>query len=256
MGIINDKQEDELGDFGFTTGVDVTSTDGVFQEFSTKDELYFGCEEIIRAACYGGKKGTSVNIALSGGSNKYLYERIAKAQPDFFEDTFFWQVDERFVGFDHIHSNHKLIEDTMLKSLPAFGGFEYFNTELSNTSSVVAQYQDRLKERMAGDGPFFDLVMLGVGPDGHTASLFPHSRALCETELLAMHTTTEAFDVYDRFTLTFPAILSSKKILVYMHGNGKKNTFKMLQGSEGDLDKIPAKRLLEHPNISVMWGNF
>ena len=137
-------------------------------------------------------------IGLSGGSTpKAIYQGLSKLE---LPNTEFYQVDERCVKKNHPDSNDFLIAESLRKP------FHHFDTDLTIPEAL---------EKYAGELPeIFDLMILGIGPDGHTASLFPGSPALKEMHEKTAYTTTTKFTVRDRLTLTFPVILKSKKLLV------------------------------------------
>lgn len=165
-------------------------------------------------------------IALSGGSTPVsTYEAMKNFQADFY------QVDERYVAPTDENSNQKMIAAAIGKD------FHHFDTSLSIEEALNKYEQEITKTN-------FDVCILGIGPDGHTASLFPGSPALNETRAVA-HTQTEEFNIKDRLTITFPKILASKKLLVLL--KDKQEILAKLQGGAA----IPAQRLLQHPSLQV-----
>ncbi len=199
-------------------------------------------------------------IALSGGSTPIpIYEAIALEAKVNHTSIEVYQVDERYVPPDHPDSNQKLIMDHLI--LPAQerakkeGGYSpfccatFFPTH-KPIEKAVKSYHRTIKNGMAPSGGL-TLSILGIGPDGHTASLFPHSPALHETKRFTAHTTTDTFTIHDRLTLTFPAIMSSRHLLVLLKGKNKQAILDDLLHSNKSIDEMPAKKLLEHPNLTI-----
>lgn len=184
------------------------------------------------------------NIALSGGSTPIpVYQALASlALP--FAKIHFYQTDERFVPPTHKDSNQKLIKEAFKKLPPP--NFHFFNTALPIAASLK-EYKKSLPAQ-------FDLTILGIGPDGHIASLFPHEKALTSQSHTA-HTTTQEFAIKDRLTLTFAPILTSKKILVLLKGPEKEAVLKKLQSPQSlTIQNFPAKKLLSHPNVESIFS--
>jgi 6-phosphogluconolactonase len=180
-------------------------------------------------------------IALSGGSApKTIYETLAKADLQF-QNIDFYQVDERYVPLDHQDSNCRMIFEALINKVDS--NFHYFDTKLS-IEEALEKYEKELP-----DTPF-DLTILGIGPDGHVASLFPHTETLDEIKPIA-HTTTEEFAVHDRLTLTFSKILESKRLLVLLHGFEKQKIVDELQNPSLSYKDFPARKLIEHPDFTI-----
>ena len=182
------------------------------QEFPTT-------EKWLEAAIKFIKTLNPKTVALSGGSTpRKLYENWPLPDCDFY------QVDERLVPADHRDSNLKLIRETIN---PAH--FHHFDTSLP-ISEALEKYAHELPES-------FDLCLLGIGDDGHTASLFPGENPRGKTA----HTHTNHFAIQDRLTLTFPEILSSKTILILI--KNKPEVLKELKTPTLTAEQFPAHRL-------------
>lgn len=172
-------------------------------------------------------------IALSGGQTpKPIYKAFFKKP---ISKIKFYQVDERYVPKNHPDSNFKMITKTLKPKK-----FYYFDTSLPIKKSLE-KYSKELPKK-------FDLCILGIGPDGHTASLFPNSKSLTSKAKVA-HGTTNNFAVKNRLTLTFKSILNSKKILVLLQN--KPEVLSELKARTKTIKNFPAFALLKHKNLTI-----
>jgi len=171
-------------------------------------------------------------LALSGGRTpKKLYEALA--QPLFSERVpwkrvhLFW-TDERCVSPDHAHSNFRLARDKFLSVVPVpEENIHRMPGEVVPPEEAAARYEKTLEEFFGcgPDQPFpgFDLALLGLGPDGHTASLFPESEALFEAKRRVVPAVPPPGAEPDvgRLTLTIPTLNASKNVIFLVSGPGK-----------------------------------
>jgi len=176
-------------------------------------------------------------LALSGGrSPRKLYEALA--QPLFSERIpwkrvhFFW-TDERCVTPDHAHSNFRLAMDTFLSVVPIpEENIHRMPGEVVPPEEAAAEYEKTLKDFFGcgPDQPFpgFDLALLGLGQDGHTASLFPESEALFEAKRWVVQTPPPpgVEPAVSRLTLTIPALNASKNVIFLVSGPDKEAVVK------------------------------
>lgn len=172
------------------------------------------------------------NIALSGGSTpRKAHERLAEMDLDW-SQTVLWFGDDRAVGPDHEHSNYRMARESLLDRIegpqPEVHRIE---GELGYQRAAVA-YEQTLRERFGAGVPELDLLLLGLGSDGHTASLFPHDGALDERERLAVGVETPGMaPLVSRVTLTLPVLDAAQKVLFLISGADKADAVRRAFGS-------------------------
>lgn len=186
-------------------------------------------------------------IGLSGGSTpKPLYAALAGAADIDASKLMFYVVDERQVPPTDEASNQHMIRETLLKPLHhTQAGFHYFDTNLSPAESLH-KYEAELAAIPSGK---LDLVILGMGTDGHTASLFPHTEALKEAAALVTQGHAKETAVPRRLTMTSSYLQEAKQILVLTRGAEKARVLEELEKHPEDTDSMPMRFLLHHPNI-------
>ena len=186
----------------------------------------------------------SFAVALSGGSTpKLLFELLADPN-ELFRDQipwsnihFFWS-DERHVPPDHPDSNYRMANDAMLSRVPvAEKNVHRVPSENLNATEAANQYEQTLIETTHQSLPQLDLILLGLGPDGHTASLFPGTDVLHETKRLVAAPWVEKFQSY-RITMTLPLLNNGASVVFLVSGAEKAKIVKeVLEGPE----KYPAQ---------------
>ncbi len=181
------------------------------------------------------------SIALSGGSTaQHSYEACAVAGTDW-SDTTFWFGDERWVSVDDPDSNEGMARRVWLDRVPVGGIVSMVNAG-SDPGSAAASYDARLR---AEGG--IDLVHLGLGPDGHTASLFPGSPSIAETDRWVIATGDDAHP-HLRLTVTFAALAAARQIVVTVVGGEKRGA---LAGAWAGNPDLPASRLVTDPGLEA-----
>ena len=199
-----------------------------------------------------------LTVALAGGTTpNAMYERLATAFRDavpWHAIHFFWG-DERYVPPTHPDSNFRAAYDAMLSKVPApETHIHRVHTELSNAADAAADYQRTLRREFALNAaalPAFDLVLLGVGADGHTASLFPGSDALRRTDRLVLAPWVEKFQAH-RITLSLPVLNQALLVVLMVSGAAKADVLHaVLEGPERP-DALPAQAV-RPSNGRVLW---
>ncbi len=189
-------------------------------------------------------------VALAGGSTpQRAYELLADAHRDDvdWDGVHVFFGDERGVPPDHEDSNYRMANGALLSHVPA-GSVHRMRGELPPAEAAAA-YEGELREFFGGP-PAFDLVMLGIGEDGHTASLFPNTPALDVTDRLVVENPVEKLGT-TRITLTAPAINASRKAVFLVSGGGKAEALKEILEGGADPHDYPAK--LVQPAGDVAW---
>lgn len=187
-------------------------------------------------------------VALSGGSTpRQLYQRLT--EPPYREGFpwsrmhWFWG-DERFVSHDDALSNYRMVREALLSRAPIpAANVHPMPTENVSPEAAASTYERELKsfygaERFDPARPLFDVTLLGLGPDGHTASLFPHTDVLAERGRWAAAVVGAKSEA--RITLTYPTLESSRHAAFLVEGKEKRAVFARLRRDD---DKLPAARL-------------
>jgi 6-phosphogluconolactonase len=185
---------------------------------------------------------SSFAVALAGGSTpRATYETLARDYADRIEwervHVFFG--DERAVGPEDEDSNYRMVRETLLSRVPV-GSFHRMRGELPPEEAAAA-YEGELREFFGpGEVPVFDLILLGIGEDGHTASLFPETAALevadrwvVANPVLKLETT--------RLTLTIPVINSARTVTFLVAGEDKARALAAVLEEDADPRAYPAK---------------
>jgi 6-phosphogluconolactonase len=174
--------------------------------------------------------------ALSGGSTpKRLYELLAQGEGgniDWSRVRVFFS-DERNVPPIDVESNYRMAKESLFASgLVPEKNIHRIQGELS--ADVAAQQYEQEIKNVLGDDARFDLVLLGLGADGHTASLFPGSPALSESSKLVVANRVERLKA-DRITFTYPLLNRAASVVFLASGSDKAKIIRSVLGGEGDL---------------------
>jgi 6-phosphogluconolactonase len=193
-------------------------------------------------------------VALAGGSTpRAAYERLAALPGVPWDATWVWFGDERCVPPDHPDSNYRMAREALLARVPVPEAHVARIEGERPPDDAAARYDAlvRGEAEAHGGGAAFDLVLLGVGPDGHTASLFPGGAALGERERWAVAVPAPAHvgPHVARVTLTAPALASAREVLVLAAGAAKRAAAAAALG--GGPDAPPAA--LAHGRERTVW---
>ncbi|MGB0387608.1 MAG: 6-phosphogluconolactonase [Ardenticatenaceae bacterium] len=193
----------------------------------------------LRAALATRQRAT---LLLSGGSTPIpVHRALAQAKRIDWQQVHFFWGDERYVPADDPASNFRMARETLLDPLgiaPDAPNVHPFPTE-STPQEDAAKYEQQLQDFFglaAGEMPRFDVILLGMGGDGHTASLFPGTQALTESTRLAVANPVPAQNT-TRLTLTYPVLNHAHHLFVLLKGEGK--AARLAEVLTGEPNKYP-----------------
>ena len=202
------------------------------------------------------KEKNVFHLAISGGrSPQRFFELLGSEQKalslPWDKIHLFW-VDERYVPNDSPYSNYKLAADTFLTKIPIpKDNVHPIPTGFEDFDSAARQYEKTLRSVFnikSGQLPKFDLIILGMGSDGHTGSLFPNTNASFDTKDLAcvVYLLDQKLpdEMLNRITLTHPVICAASQIMVLVSGPEKAKTLKEVFAGPPDEVRYP---------IHVLW---
>jgi 6-phosphogluconolactonase len=217
-------------------------------------------QEFVEAAIAAVNEKGSFNVALSGGSTpKALHALLVddgalRAQLPWDKMTLFFG-DERHVGPGHPESNFRMANETLISKAPVKPEQVLrIKGEYQDTEKAAKEYEQAIRASFKiGDGQFprFDLVLLGMGNDGHTASLFPGTKALHETKRIVVRNWVGKFYT-DRITLTAPAINNAERVIFLVAGADKAPALKGVLEGPYEPDQLPAQ-MIQPSNGKLLW---
>lgn len=204
-------------------------------------------------------KGGVFSVALSGGSTpRRLYELLGNmpcSEQVPWGNVHVFQVDERCVPSDYPESNYRMIRQALLARVPLpevnCHRMAAEQADLEEAASQYAATLARVLPPKPGEAPRLDLVFLGMGADGHTASLFPGSPALQEKMLWVRANFVEKLST-QRMTLTFPVLNAAAQIVFLVSGTEKSETLRRVLKGPLRPELLPAQRV-RPVNGRVSW---
>lgn len=192
-------------------------------------------------------------LGLSGGSTpRDIYTALGR-QPDItWSKVYIFLIDDRYVAHADPRSNTRLLHETIIPTSQIPAGNVLVPDPDLPINDCMTQYATQLHAQWNGHLPH--IIVLGIGKDGHIASLFPPltPNLIGDTQFLA-HTTTDVFDVHDRIGLTLNPIASAAHHLVILANEKKPTIDEMLASAEG-VERWPLKRILEQEDVMVLVG--
>ncbi len=229
-------------------------------------KIYEDLEQLSKAAAKSIAKlintanemGRPFNIALSGGSTpKCLYQHLAQSP---LTETINWSGvklffgDERAVPPDNKQSNYLMVKESLFDRIPIPSENIYrIQAELSDHQKSAELYQQTIIETLPKneeDVPVFDLILLGIGSDGHIASLFPNTPVLSEMKSFVRPVYIPRLDTW-RLSITYPVINNAKNIFILAAGANKADIIADVLGGTNKDVIYPVQRI--QPKGSLFW---
>jgi 6-phosphogluconolactonase len=216
-------------------------------------------EELIKCAVNAVDARGVFRIALSGGSTpKTLFTKLSsdqdfKKQMPWQRTHFFWS-DERTVPPDHPDSNYRMAREALFKHVDVSESqIHRIYAELEDPNRAAEEYEKEIRLHFnvaLPHLPTFDLILLGMGPDGHTASLFPRTEALKEQKRLVVSNWVSKFNTH-RITFTVPLINHSASVMFLVCGEDKAATLKAVLEGPYDPEVYPSQFI--KPEGELIW---
>jgi 6-phosphogluconolactonase len=208
------------------------------------------------AACAGASGSDRFAVALAGGTTPAeMYKALASSyreRIDWRRVQFFFG-DERAVPPDHVDSNYRLAEESLFRPLKIIPSQVHrMKGEMENLVAAAEQYAEELHALPTDGLPQFDLILLGLGPDGHTASLFPGSPALHEQSRWVVPVLSAPKPPPRRLTLTAPVLNAARQVLFLVTGANKAAAIREIFCGTALPEQYPAK-LVRPRGQRVSW---
>lgn len=207
--------------------------------FADQDQLAQAAANLFVSVFKANPARERFTVAMSGGSTPRKFHALLAASPlaeqvDW-SKVEFYLGDERFVAPDDPESNYRMARETLLQPLHIDPTqIHPVPTEIGDAAQAAAAYEADIRRDfnlMPGEWPRFDLILLGMGPDGHTASLFPHTAALHERYRVVVANEVPQLQT-TRITLTAPAINAAANVAFVVGGADKADALvAVLEGS-------------------------
>ena len=200
------------------------------------------------------------SFVLSGGSTpKRLFTELAG---EAWRDRLPWNAiklfwgDERHVDPDHPDSNYRMVKEALLAKVPVpLSNVYRVKSELPDAKDAAQDYENIIRSvyRLAPSQiPRFDIVLLGLGNDGHTASLFPHTQALHERERLVVSNWVPKLAT-DRITMTVPVFNHAATVIFLVSGDSKAEILRRVLEGDRTPEEFPAQ-LIQPDHGRVVWA--
>ena len=224
-----------------------------FRSFPTSSELFSTLANALAARLAAAIEARSrASLVVSGGSTPAeLFDRLHGCELAWNKVTV-TLADERWVSPASDRSNEKLVRARLLKDRAALAQF----VPLKSHHAHAAEAETEINARIAGTGRPFDVVLLGMGGDGHTASLIPHAEGLAaaldlsQPQLVRSIVPPAETAMGERMTLTLRALLESRMIYILIRGEEKRLAYERALGGR-ELQEMPVRGVLSQRSVPV-----
>ena len=220
-------------------------------EFETDDILIRKASDYIDGTIIDNQSQHGIaRVLLSGGQTPMpVYKMLGNNGAIDWSNLELFCTDERFVASTSPDSNQfNIIKNFGREIIESCREVNFFKVD-QDIAACIQDYDARLD---ALDDIWFDLTILGIGPDGHIASLFPGNSYLKHIETPTLQSLApKQFSIKDRVSLSIESILNSREILILLNGENKLNILSELLEGNLPASEFPAKFLLSHPRVKV-----
>ena len=227
--------------------------------FESKAEMNTALSDTLASALAEGiTQRNEAVLMVSGGSSPAPAYRYLSGLDFAWDKVSIAMVDERWVALDHPKSNEQFIQQTLLQDKAKQAKF----VAMKNSEASAVEGQEACEAAYQKLPTPADVTILGMGPDGHTASLFPHAQGLKEAlETEALTCAISAIqsevtgDITERMSLTLHGIAQSKTVILLISGEEKRAVYEQAKQA-GSVFEMPLRAVLNHPTLSlqVFWA--
>ena len=211
------------------------------------------CDAVVEVAAKCTADHDFFSIGLSGGSVAKFITRGLKERSDI--EWSKWHIffcDERHVPFESEDSTYAFIKRELLDHVPINTSNVYVIDPTVSVEEAAEDYTAKIRKLYPNDLPSFDLLLLGIGPDGHTCSLFPGHPGLQESVKIVIPITDSPKPPPSRITLTIPVLNKAANVIVTVTGAGKAAAVKGCLKPDAGSDPLPAG-MVKPANGKLLW---